>query len=110
MSAFDYVSIGLRFGRPSPADLADESAGGGGRGPLLRCAGSFSVFKTPAVVSGLVDMAVVPQTVEQDCGHLGITKHVGPYTEPKGGGGDNAGLLIELAQKMERSAAGLATI
>ena len=68
---------------------------------MLWWAGSFSIFKTPAVVSGFEDMAVVRQAVEQYGCHLGITKHIGPFTEAEIGGDDDTGLLIELAEQME---------
>ena len=44
------------------------------------------------------------QTVEQCCCHLGITKHIGPFTEAQVGGDDDTGLLIELAEQMEQQA------
>jgi hypothetical protein len=47
-------------------------------------------------------MAVVRQTVEQCRCHLGITKHIGPFTEAQVGGDDDTGLLIELAEQMEQ--------
>ena len=34
-----------------------------------------SAFEAPAVVSGLDDVAVVGQTIEQRSGHLGVTEH-----------------------------------
>ena len=42
-------------------------------------------------------MAVLRQAVEQCRGHLGITKHIGPFTEAEIGDDYDTGLLIELA-------------
>ena len=39
------------------------------------------------------------ETIEQCCGHFGIAKDAGPFTEAQVGGDDDAGALIQLAQK-----------
>ena len=63
---------------------------------------SGPVFEVPAVVARLEDIAVVRQIVEKCRGHLGITKHIGPFTEALVGGDHDAGLLIEFAEQMEQ--------
>ena len=42
------------------------------------------------------------QAVKQGGCHLGITKHIGPFTEAEIGGDYDAGLLIEFAEQMEQ--------
>jgi hypothetical protein len=85
--------IGLH---PQPVRIKALTAAGAG--PVLLWINSCSVFKAPGVVSGFEDMTVVRQTVEQCRCYLGITKHIGPFTEAEVGGDDNTGLLIELAK------------
>ena len=67
--------------------LAEAGAEGG---PSLFRASFFGVsgptFEAPAVVAGFEEMAVVRQTVENSCGHFGITKHIRPFTEAQVGG------------------------
>ena len=41
------------------------------------------------------------ETIEQCCGHFGIAKDAGPFTEAQVGGDDDTGAFIKLAQKME---------
>ena len=45
------------------------------------------------------------ETIEQCCGHFGIAKDAGPFTEAQVGGDDDAGTFIQLAQKMEEQRA-----
>ena len=40
-----------------------------------------SAFEAPTVVTGLDDVAMVSQAVEQRGGHLGIAEHARPFTE-----------------------------
>ena len=49
----------------------------------------IAAFEAPTVVSGLDDIAVVGQTIEQRGRHLGIAKDAGPFTESQVGGDDN---------------------
>ena len=42
------------------------------------------------------------QAVKQGRCHLGITKHIGPFTEAQIRGDDDTGLLIEFAEQMEQ--------
>ena len=61
-----------------------------------------AVLEAEAVVSGFKDVAVVGKPVEQ-CGcHLGIAEDAGPFAEAQVGGDDDAGALIELAEKMKQ--------
>jgi len=60
-----------------------------------------AVFEAEAFVSGFEDMAVVGEPVEQCGGHLGITEDGSPFTEAQVRGDDDAGALVELAQKVE---------
>jgi len=47
-------------------------------------------------------MAVVRQPIEQSGGHLFITKDIGPFNKAQIGGDNDAGTLIQLAEKMEQ--------
>ena len=64
--------------------------------------GSGAGSEPEAVVAGLEDVAVVGKPVEQGGGHLGITEHVGPFTEAEVGGDDDAGALVEFAEQVEQ--------
>ena len=61
-----------------------------------------SAFEAPAVVSGLDDIAVVRQTIEERGRHLGICEDTGPLTEGQVGGDDDRGALVEPADEMEQ--------
>ena len=60
-----------------------------------------AVFESEAVVSGLEDVAVVGQAVEQCGRHLGIAEDARPFAEAQVGGDDDAGALVKLAQQVE---------
>ncbi len=60
-----------------------------------------AVLEAEAVVSGFEDVAVMGEPIQQRSRHLGVAKHAGPFAEAEVGGDDDAGALIELAQKME---------
>ena len=47
-------------------------------------------------------MAAVREPVEQGGGHLGVAEDRGPFAEAQVGGDDDAGVLAELAQQVER--------
>jgi hypothetical protein len=47
------------------------------------------VFKAPAFVAGLDDIAVMGQAVEQRGGHLGVAEDRGPLAEGEVGSDDN---------------------
>src|SRR5204863_8734257 len=55
-----------------------------------------------AVVSGLDDIAVVGQSIEQRSRHLGIAEHTRPFTEGEIGGDDDRGALVEPADEVEQ--------
>jgi hypothetical protein len=61
-----------------------------------------SALEAPAVVSGLDDIAVVGQSIEQRGRHLGIAEHTRPFTEGKIGGDDDRGALVEAADEVEQ--------
>ena len=50
-------------------------------------------------------MAAVGKTVEQSCGHLGVSKDGGPFAEAEVGGDHDAGALVKLAEQMEQQRA-----
>ena len=58
-----------------------------------------------AVVSGLENMAVVGEPIEEGCGHLGIAEHASLLAEAEVGGDDDAGLLVKLGEQMEQQRA-----
>ena len=64
-----------------------------------------SAVESPTVVSGLDDVAVVGQPVEQRGGHLGIAEHAGPFAEGEIGGDDDGGALVEPADEVEQELA-----
>lgn len=72
----------------------------GGFGWLCRAA-----LEAEAVISGLEDMAVIGEPVEQGRGHLGVAEDGGPFGEAEIGGDDHAGTLMELAQQVEQQCA-----
>jgi hypothetical protein len=57
--------------------------------------------RAPAVVTGLDDVAVVSQTVEQRGGHRRIAEHAGPFAEGQIGGDEDGGALIKPADEVE---------
>jgi hypothetical protein len=63
--------------------------------------GIVAGLETPAIVSGLDDVAVVGEPVEQRGRHLGITKDRRPFAEGEVCGDDDGGSLVELAYEME---------
>jgi hypothetical protein len=64
-----------------------------------------AAFKSPAVIAGLDDVAVMSQAVEQRGGHLGVAEHAGPFTEGKVGCDDDGSSLVEAADEMEQKLA-----
>ena len=54
-----------------------------------------------AVISGLQNVAAVGEAIEQRGGHFGVPKDRGPFTEAQVRRDDDAGALVEFAQKME---------
>jgi hypothetical protein len=51
--------------------------------------GVRAALEAPAVVSGLDDIAVMGQTIEQCGRHLGVSKDARPFAEGKVGGDDD---------------------
>ncbi len=61
-----------------------------------------AAFKTPTVVTGLYDVTVMGQPVEQRSGHLGIAEHAGPLSEGEVGGDDDGCALVKPADEVEQ--------
>src|SRR5260221_9330530 len=81
---------------------------GCGDGASAGCVIVVAAFEAPAVVTGLDDVTVVGQAVEQRGRHLGIAKHTGPLSECEIGGDDDRRALVEPADEVEQElAAGL---
>jgi hypothetical protein len=64
--------------------------------------GCGAIPEAEAVVSGLQDVAVVGEPVEESGGHLGISEDGSPFTEAEIGGDDDAGLLVKLAEQVKQ--------
>src|SRR5260370_27503259 len=81
-------------------DCGDETSAG--------CMIVIAAFESPAVVTGLDDVAMVSQAVEQCSGHFGVAEHAGPFAEREIGGDDDGRALVEPADEVEQElAAGL---
>jgi hypothetical protein len=59
-----------------------------------------AAFKTPTVVTGLDDVTVMGQAVEQRSRHLGVAEDAGPFSECEIGGDDDGSALVEPADEM----------
>src|SRR3954447_2921991 len=66
-------------------------------GPPFGIAGGGTRPEPEAVVSGLQDVAMMRQAVEQRRGHLGVAEHARPLAEAKVGADDDAGAFVKLA-------------
>ena len=64
-----------------------------------------TVFEPEAVVPGFQDVAVVSEAIQEGGRHLGVAEDGGPLTEAEIGGDDDAGALVELAEKVEQQGA-----
>jgi hypothetical protein len=64
---------------------------------------SGAVFEAPAVVSGLDDVAVVGEAIEERGGDLGVAEHARPFAEGEIGGDDDRGPFVEPADQVNRS-------
>jgi hypothetical protein len=71
----------------APAQLVGVAQPGRARGS------SSAVLEAPAFVSGLDDVAVVGEPIEQRRGHLGIDEDVRPFAESQIGCDDDRGAL-----------------
>jgi len=60
-----------------------------------------AVLETIAIVSGLHNVAVVGEPVEQRSRHLGVSKDADPLREAQVGRDDDARALVELAEQVE---------
>jgi Transposase, Mutator family len=81
------------------------AVGGAASSPARQCwegLGSGAVLEAPALVTGLDDVAMVGQPVEQGGGHLGVAEDGGPFTEGEVGGDDHRGSLVEPADEVEQ--------
>jgi hypothetical protein len=65
----------------------------------------IAALETPAVVSGLDDVAVVGQPIEQCSGHFGVPEDARPFTEGEVCGDDDRGALVEAADEVEQELA-----
>jgi hypothetical protein len=64
-----------------------------------------AVPEPEAVISGLQDVAVVSEAIQESGRHLGVTEDGGPFAKAEIGGDDDAGALVELAEEMEQQIA-----
>src|SRR5208282_4394956 len=64
-----------------------------------------AVLEAEAVVSGLQDVAVVGEAIEQRGGHLGVAEDGRPLTEAEVGCDDDAGAFVEPAEQVEEQGA-----
>ena len=62
---------------------------------------SDAALEAPAVVTGLNDVAVVSETIEQRRGHLGVAEDAWPFAEGEIGGDDDRGAFVKPADEME---------
>ncbi len=61
-----------------------------------------AVLEAPALVSGLQDVAVVCQAVEQGGCHFRVNEDLWPFLEGQVRGDDHRGSLVEPADEMEQ--------
>ena len=93
--------------RVAPPATRSEAAWGpllahrGSRAAGEAGAGSGAVLEAPALVAGLDDLAVVGETIEQGCGHLGVAEDGRPLAEGEVCGDDGGGALVEPAHEVE---------
>ena len=59
------------------------------------------VLEAPALVSGLDDLAMMGETVEQRGGHLGVAEDGRPFAEGEVGGDDDRSALVDPAHEVE---------
>lgn len=91
--------------RIDPVGYVSPGAGAGSSGRFfLSCLGWGGTAgpEAEAVVSGLQDVAVVCEAIEQRGSHLGIAEHSGPLEEAQVGNDDDTGALGELAEQVEQ--------
>src|SRR5262249_21675894 len=66
---------------------------------------SAAVLAAPAVVTGLNDVAVMGEAIEERGRHFGIAEHAGPFGEVEVGRHDNGRALVEPADQVEQQLA-----
>ena len=64
--------------------------------------GSGAVLEAPGFVSGLDNLAVMREAVEQRSRHFSVAEDGGPFSEGQVGGDDDRGALVELADEVEQ--------
>jgi len=62
----------------------------------------IAAFEAPGVVTGLDDVAVMCEAVEQGCRHFGVAEHAWPFTEGEVRGDDDGGAFVEPADEVEQ--------
>src|SRR5262245_38528152 len=66
---------------------------------------SVAVLAAPAVVTGLNDVAVMGEAIEERGRHLGVAEHAGPFGEVEVGRHDDGRALVEPADQVEQQLA-----
>ena len=61
-----------------------------------------ATFEAPALVTGLDDVAVVGETIEQRGCHLGVLENRGPFAEAKICRNDYRSSLVQPADQVEK--------
>lgn len=62
---------------------------------------SGAVLEAPGLVSGLDDLAVMRQAIEQRSGHLRVAEDGGPISERQVCGDDDRGAFVKPAEQVE---------
>jgi phospholipase/lecithinase/hemolysin len=62
------------------------------------CSLGGACLEPEAVVSGFQDMAVMGESIEESCGHLGVAEHVSPFAKAEIGRHGDTGALLELTE------------
>ena len=83
----------LRFLDILPPTLPCLDLGLGHQGAVLQAVRFFP---------RLDDVAMVCQSVEQGCSHLGVAKYTRPFGEAEIGGDDHASVLVQLGEQVEQ--------
>jgi hypothetical protein len=72
------------------------------RGKPRWYSGSGAVLEAPALVTGLDDIAVMGQPVEECCRHFGVAKDAGPFAKGKISGDNDRGALVKPTETVYR--------
>ena len=73
-----------------------------GRRALAGCLILIAALEAPTVVSGLDDVAMVGEPIEQCGGHLGVAEDAMPFAEGQVGDYDDRCAFVELADEVEQ--------